>query len=148
MRIDSGEMTATNENAVTDTLIDDATATTERKNAEIATPGTGTTETNPRSMSNAERTGDKGTGISDGIKSVDFSDGRNVGRPQGMTNRYRHQRTEKTRRTAEGCPFLKRGKKENPVPLTGFTVITAERRGITVINAQAKQATSSRQSTW
>ena len=88
MRIDPGETTATNENAATVTLIEDATAMTERTNAEIATPGTGTTETNPRSTSNAEKRGDKGTGISDGIKSVDFSEERNVGTQQGMTNRY------------------------------------------------------------
>ena len=148
MRIDSGETTATNENAATVTPIEDATAMTERRNAEIATPGTGTTETNPRSTSNAEKRGDKGIRISDGIKSVDFSEERNVGTQQGMTNRYRYRRTEKPRTTAGVCLVPKHGRKENPATLIRCTVITAERRGITVINAQAKRPTSSRQSTW
>ena len=142
MRSDSGETTATNENAATVIPIEDATAMTGRRGAKIATPGTGTTETTPRSTSNAGKRGGKETGISDEIKSVHFSEERNVGTRQGMTNRHRYRRTEKPRRTG------KHGKKENPATPTGCTVITAERRGITVINAQAKQPTSSRQSTW
>ena len=88
MRIDPGETTATSENAATVIPIEDATAMTERRSAEIATPGTGTTETTPRSTSNAGKRGDKETGISDEIKSVHFSEERNVGTQQGMTNRY------------------------------------------------------------
>ena len=124
MRIDSGETTATNANAVTDTLIEDAITMTERRNAEIATPGTGTTETNPRNTNDAEKRGDKGTGISDGIRSVDFSEERNVGRQQGMTTRYRYRITEKPRTTTEVYPPPKPGTKEKRATGTGCTVIT------------------------
>ena len=144
MRIDSGETTAINTNAVTDTLIEDAITMTERRNAEIATPGTGTTETNPRSTIDAEKRGDKGTETSDGIRSVDFSEERNVGKQQGMKTRYRHRITEKPRTTAEVYPPPKPGTKEKRATVTRCTVITAVRRAIIVTNAQAKPMTSSR----
>ena len=71
-------------NAATDILIDDAITMTGRKNVEITIPGTGMTETNPRSTIDAGTRNDTGTEISDKIKSEDFSEERNVGKQQGM----------------------------------------------------------------
>ena len=131
-----------------DTLIEDATTMTERRDAKIATPGTGTTETKPRNTTDAEKRGDKGTEISDGIRSVDFSEERNVGRQQGMTTRYRYRITEKPKTTAGAYPPSKPGTKEKRATVTRCTVITAVRKATIVTNAQAKPMTSSRKSTW
>ena len=147
MRIASGETTATNESAVTHTLIEDAITITERRNTEIATPGTDTTETNPRSTIDTKKRGDKGTETSDGIRSVDFSEERNAGKQQGMVTRHRDRITGKPRTTAEVYPPPKPGTKGKRVTVTRYIVITAVRRAIIVTNAQEKPMTSSRQST-
>ena len=71
--------------ATTDILIDDAITMTGMTNAEITIPGTGMTETNPRSMTNVETRDAMGTETSDEIKSEDFYKERNAGKQQGMT---------------------------------------------------------------
>ena len=61
-------------NAATDTLTDDAITMTKRINAKITIPGTDITETNPRSMIDAETRDARGTETSGGTKSEDFSE--------------------------------------------------------------------------
>ena len=73
-------MTATNVNAATDILIDDAITMTATKNTEMTIAGTDMTETTPRSMTDAETIDTKETGTSDEIKSEDFSAWKNAGK--------------------------------------------------------------------
>ena len=121
------------------------TATT---NVEMTITGTGMSGTTPRTMTDAETINARGTETSDGIKSEDFSEEKNAGKQQGMATRHRHRITGKTKTTVGLYPPPKPETEQNQVTITKCIVITAGKRGITVINAQAKQPTSSRQSTW
>ena len=121
------------------------TATT---NAEMTIAGTGMSETTPRTMTGAETIDARGTETSEGTKSEDFSEEKNAGKQQGMATRHRHRTTGKTKTTAGVYPPPKPGTEQNLVTITRCIVTTAGKRGITAINAQARQMKNSRQLIW
>ena len=135
-------------NAATDTLTDDAITMTAMTNAEMTIAGTGMSETTPRTMTDAETIDARGTETSEGTKSEDFSEEKNAGKQQGIPTRHWHRTTGKTKTTAGLYPPPKLETEQNQVTITKCIVTTAGKRGITAINAQARQMKNSQQLIW
>ena len=92
---DSRETIVTDQSAAIDIPTDDVTTMTATNDAGTTITGTDMSEMFPRSMTDEETTGVKGTGISDEIRSEDFSAEKSAGRQREITTQRRHRKTEK-----------------------------------------------------
>ena len=97
---DSGEMTATDESAAIDISTDDVTTMTTTNDAGTVITETDMNEIIPQSMTGDGTACVKGTGISNEIRSEDFSAEKSIGRQLEITLQGRHRKTGKRKKTA------------------------------------------------